>query len=188
MEPFVALESAGAAFAQRLGLVSESDWDTPTPCEGWTVGDLFNHVVGGNVMAVRLLAGASKEEAVRELTAAPDGDPSAAFSSSAEAQLAAFREPGALERIVHHPAMDMPGAQLLGFRIGDLALHAWDLARAITQDEALDAGLVRFVWDGLQPMAPFIGQIGVFGTGPSGDVADDAPLQRRLLDLTGRRP
>ena len=37
-------------------------------------------------------------------------------------------------------------------------------------------------------MAPIIGDIGVFGTGPSGTVADDAPLQQRLLDLSGRRP
>jgi hypothetical protein len=40
----------------------------------------------------------------------------------------------------------------------------------------------------MQPMAPFIGQTGVFGSGPSGDVAADAPLQQRLLDFTGRRP
>ena len=37
-------------------------------------------------------------------------------------------------------------------------------------------------------MAPFIAEIGVFGSGPSGTVAEDAPLQQRLLDLTGRRP
>jgi hypothetical protein len=43
-------------------------------------------------------------------------------------------------------------------------------------------------WEGLQPMVPFIGEIGAFGTGPSGTVAEDAPLQLRLLDLTGRRP
>jgi hypothetical protein len=37
-------------------------------------------------------------------------------------------------------------------------------------------------------MAPIIGQIGIFGEGPSGTVGEDAPLQERLLDLTGRRP
>jgi hypothetical protein len=36
-------------------------------------------------------------------------------------------------------------------------------------------------------MAPFIGEVGMFGTGPSGFFNDDAPLQLRLLDLTGRR-
>jgi len=188
MEPFAALEAAVDSFGQRLGMVGEADWSRPTPCDGWSVLDLCSHVVGGNTMAVRLLDGASTAEAVTDLTTPLAGNPVDAFAATATAQLAAFEQPGALERIVHHPAMDMPGAQLLGFRIGDLTLHSWDLARAIAQSEELDTELVRFVWDGLQPMAPFIGQIGVFGTGPSGEVPDDAPLQRRLLDLTGRRP
>ena len=38
------------------------------------------------------------------------------------------------------------------------------------------------------PMAPFIGEVGVFGSGPSGTVGDDATVKIRLLDLTGRRP
>jgi hypothetical protein len=37
-------------------------------------------------------------------------------------------------------------------------------------------------------MAAMIGHVGVFGEGPSGNVPETAPLQTRLLDLTGRRP
>jgi hypothetical protein len=84
--------------------------------------------------------------------------------------------------------MDMPEAQLLGFRIGGLTLHAWDLARASGGDEALDSELVEAVWAQLSPMAPFIAETGVFGVGPSGEVGEGAPLQVRLLDLSGRRP
>ena len=105
-----------------------------------------------------------------------------------QAEYAAFEESGATERIVHHPAMDIPGAQLLGFRIGGLTLHAWDLARGSGGDETLDSELVEAVWAQLSPMAPFIAQTGVFGPGPSGEVGQDAPLQVRLLDLSGRRP
>jgi len=39
----------------------------------------------------------------------------------------------------------------------------------------------------MEPMAPFIGTIGLFGTGPSGQVDESAPAQMRLLDLSGRR-
>ena len=52
--------------------------------------------------------------------------------------------------------MDMPGAQPLGFRIGGLTLHAWDLARAVGGEETLDADLVEAVWAQLSPMTPFI--------------------------------
>jgi hypothetical protein len=37
-------------------------------------------------------------------------------------------------------------------------------------------------------MAPMLGQTGMFGTGPSGNVPDTADLQTRVLDLSGRRP
>ena len=77
---------------------------------------------------------------------------------------------------------------LLGFRTGDNLLHTWDLARAVGGDETLDPGAVEAVWAVLEPMAPMIPSIGVFGSGPSGSVGADAPLQTRLLDLSGRRP
>lgn len=83
---------------------------------------------------------------------------------------------------------DLPGAEILGFRIGDLTVHAWDLARALGVDEALDAALVALVWERLEPMAPVLGSIGVFGEGQSGQVGADAPVQARVLDAMGRRP
>jgi hypothetical protein len=43
------------------------------------------------------------------------------------------------------------------------------------------------VYENMKPMEPFIGQIGLFGQGPSGTVGDAADVQLRLLDLTGRR-
>ena len=52
----------------------------------------------------------------------------------------------------------------------------------------IDPALAAFVLEGMLPMAPMMGQVGVFGEGPSGTVDDDAPAQERLLDLTGRRP
>ncbi len=73
-------------------------------------------------------------------------------------------------------------------RVADALLHAWDLARAIGADEQLPAGLVAEVWAAMSPMAALIGGSGFFGSGPSGQVGEDAPLQLRLLDLSGRRP
>lgn len=183
------LDVAAGEFGRRLAAVIPADWDNPTPCEGWTVRDLVNHGIGGNVMAAVLLAGASKDEA----SAAVGGesltdDPASAYADSVARQAAGFAEEGSLDKVVHHPAMDMPGGQLLGFRVVDLGVHAWDLAQAIGADETLDDGLVQAMWDVVAPMAPFIGQIGVFGPGPSGDVGEDAPLQQRVLDMVGRRP
>jgi uncharacterized protein (TIGR03086 family) len=188
MDEMALLRRAGSEFERRLTSVTPNQLSRPTPCAKWTVRDLISHVVGESVMSVRLLHGADAEETVSGLDGDILGaDATAAFATAASAEYAAFEEPGATERTVHHPAMDMPGAQLLGFRIGGLTLHAWDLARGCGGDETLDSELVEAVWAQLSPMAPFIAQTGVFGAGPSGKVGQDAPLQVRLLDLTGRR-
>lgn len=189
MEPLDALTTARHEFEQRLHAIADGQWDGRTPCAEWTVRDLVEHVVVGNRMAVRLLAGERFQDAVGDARAEGLGEGVAAsFARSADDQEAALREPGALERTCEHVVGQIPGSQLLRFRIGDYTLHAWDLSRAIGADERLDADLVAVVWEGLQPMAPFIGQTGFFGSGPSGALGEDAPLQDRLLDLAGRRP
>ena len=81
-------------------------------------------------------------------------DPVDARRRSVADERATFAEPGALERTVHHPAGDMPGAMLLGLRTTDNLLHAWDLARAVGGDEALDPDLVTLVWSRLEPTGP----------------------------------
>jgi hypothetical protein len=43
------------------------------------------------------------------------------------------------------------------------------------------------VYTSMAPMAPFISRLGMFGSGPSGEVDKSAPPQVRLLDLSGRR-
>lgn len=82
---------------------------------------------------------------------------------------------------------DMPAHQLLDFRIMDLAVHAWDLARATGGDETLDDDTMQAIWVSLQPFAPFIARVDVFGDGPSGTISEVAPIQVRMLDLSGRR-
>jgi uncharacterized protein (TIGR03086 family) len=188
MDGLDAHDAAAAQLERTVALLEAGKLDDPTPCDEWSVRDLLNHVVGGNIMTVKLLDGATKEEARAAFGEDVLGDdPLGAVRKSNAAASAAMRAAD-LSVIVDHPAMQMPGAQLLNFRTGDLILHSWDLARAIGVDETLDQGPVEYVWEALQPMAPMIGQVGVFGTGPSGDVPADAPLQQRLLDLTGRRP
>ena len=189
MDQLSALGVARSEFDRRLRAVGPGDWDRPTPCGDWTVRDLVVHVLGSSGMAEALFHGCSTEEAAafHVPTAFPD-DPVAAFNEAADAANAAVRRDGALEMTVHHPAGDFPGAVMLGFLVGDYALHAWDLARAIGADETLPDNLVVAVWGEIEPMLPIIGTIGAFGDGPSGTIPEDAPLQTRLLDATGRRP
>lgn len=189
MDGLDALDRGRSEFDRRLRAVRPGQWSVDTSCDGWTVQALVTHVVGGNRMAVALLAGASADAA----GAVPGrdqlgDDPVAEFGQSADDLAASFRAPGALDGIVHHRVGDIPATQLLNFRATDYTLHAWDLAHAIGVDEDLDHDLVHELWETMAPLAPVIAQSGQFGSGPSGDVSADAPLQTRLLDLSGRRP
>jgi hypothetical protein len=85
--------------------------------------------------------------------------------------VACFAEDGALDRVGHHVTGDRTGRDLLPMRILDLAVHAWDLARAIGADESLDDDVVAFLLDHTD-----------------GDAPGEATPQDRLLHRLGRHP
>ncbi len=189
MDADAALAKSTEAFRSRLGAVQDSGLDTASPCEGWTVGDVVAHVIGGNDMAVALVGGCSTDEARNFFSrASAYDDLLGTCETTLDAQLSALGSGLDTAMMVHHPMGEMPAAQLVEFRIGDLLLHSWDLARGIGGDEHLPEDLVARVYGALEPMEAVIASIGVFGSGPSGTLGADADMQTRLLDLTGRRP
>ena len=183
------LHRAADGFRKVVAQVGDDQWDLATPCDAWTVRQLVGHVAAGCQMAATLAAGGTRLDAISVLGVDQLGDrPVEAVDAALDAQQAAFEQPGVDSQVFEHPAGDMPGAQVIRFRLGDLLVHQWDLARAIGADETLDPELVAEVWDGIAPMIPMMATSGVFGTGPSGSLGDDAPVQVRLLDAMGRRP
>ena len=189
MDHHEALDRAGDGFLTHLRAVSDDQWDAPTPCGDWTVKDLAQHLMGGSQMAVVLAGGGSKEDAMAALdTPLDEADPVGGVERVFAAESTAMADPEVLTRTLPHPAADLPGAQVLGFRVADRLVHTWDLATALDDDPALDEGAAEVVWDDLQPMLPVLGSLGMFGDGPSGDVHDDADVATRVLDAMGRRP
>ena len=114
------LARASGEFDRRLRDIAVP-LDATTPCEGWTVRDLLQHVIVGNRIAVVMLEGRSRDEIVlarQELLEEDQigDDPAAAFASSGAAQVAAFSAPGALGGTIHHHVFDtMPARQLATF-------------------------------------------------------------------------
>ena len=189
MDTIEALRRAGDEYRGRLEGVGPDQWDLASVCDGWTVKELADHVLGGNRFAVPLLGGASADAAFSTavLDGAFDGDVVGLYDESAAAQVEAFSAPGALDVEVAHPSGPTDGRTFAGLRTGDLLLHGWDLARSTGQDESLDEDVVAEVWAVYEPRlsGPTGGR---FGDGASGDLAAEAPLVLRLLDLSGRRP
>ena len=183
------LRLATDLFADRLAAVTPEQWTLPTPCTEWTVRDLVEHVTGGSRWAVALLDGRTAADALETALAPGFGDDILDdYRAAAEAQCKGFATDGAMGRPCHHFIGDIDGHTFSWLRIADLSVHAWDLARATGGDERIGDDLVLAVWAVNSPRAQQIATLGVFGTGASGTLGYDAPLQDRLLDLVGRRP
>jgi uncharacterized protein (TIGR03086 family) len=181
------LTRADDGFTERLALVRPHQWTAPTPCAAWDVRALVNHVVGANRRYTMLLHGASAQEVDATRTADHLGDdPVASFVATAAELNAALREPGALARTAHHPAGERTGTQLLAMRVLDVAVHTWDLARAIGADESLDPDVATFALT-LQDTFEDGRERGSFAP-PRGETPADSSAQTCLLHLLGRRP
>src|SRR5262245_18529994 len=135
METTQLYQRALKGFAARLHAVDAEQWTLSTPCHEWDVRVLVNHIVGETLWAPPLFAGRT----VADVGDAFDGDrlgddPVASFDGSAVEALAAVRELGAMDRVVHLSFGDVPGEEYALQLLADLLVHSWDLARATGGD------------------------------------------------------
>jgi uncharacterized protein (TIGR03086 family) len=160
----------------------------PTPCSEWDVRGVLNHVTGGSIMFAECVEnGSISDEEFGRLTSTDlVGDqPSARFGAAADRALAAFGQPGALDRIVTLPFGTMPAGVAANIAVFDLTVHALDLARATGQSTTLDPDVLQAGWEAAQAMlSPELRAGGLFA--PAQPCADDAPLADRLMAYSGR--
>ena len=109
-------------------------WHADTPCDGWDVRALVNHVVSGNLWAAELAVGGTIEGVGDRLDGDMLGPDSACFyDASAKAAAAVFRRPGALEAPYAVYYGPVPGPACAGHRFPGVFIHGWDLAAATGQ-------------------------------------------------------
>lgn len=188
MDMVQALDSSAADFIALVARVDPTQWQDTTPCEQWDVRALVGHVITTTYAYAELLHGASAARTVelrtRQQTLAADDALTAVTDAAARAQ-AAFAEPGALERTVHHPMGDLPGSQLLWMRVVDNVVHGWDLATALHVPAVIDGVLAEDLYQRLAPLADVLMAAGYIAA-PRRPLTSDAVPQERLLTLLGR--
>jgi uncharacterized protein (TIGR03086 family) len=169
--------------------VTPAQYGLATPCEGWDVRALMNHVLGTLSLGAALLGDTPPADnmAPGEL---PDvdlvgDDPLKAYRIGVEALLGSAGG-DALTRSHTTPLGEMRGAMLGGFTTLDIAVHGWDLAKATGQNATLDANLAEVVLGfarqtiTVDSRAPRIG--------PEVPVGPGAPVTDQLVGYLGRRP
>lgn len=190
--PIDQLASTLRTVEQLVATVGEEQWSQPTPCAGWTVRDLVNHVVLGSQTFTGILRGEqapSPEEMGRLRSSDQLGDdPLPAYREAADGLLAAFGQPGVLEQTFPLPIGPAPGIAALHLRIVEMLVHGWDLAQATGQPARFSDDIVEpalaFTQRRLADLPPAPPGQGPFG--PPQPVLDDAPAVDRLAAVLGR--
>jgi uncharacterized protein (TIGR03086 family) len=138
-DPLKLLGRAGSTAEGIIARIPPERLADPTPCTGWNVRDVINHMANGNLRFAASITGAPGPDRGDDVLG---GDPLAAFRDSLGAVLAAFAAEGALQRAYPSPFGELPGAALAMLRTAELAVHSWDLAAATGQPRDLDPDVV----------------------------------------------
>ncbi|MDI3408863.1 TIGR03086 family metal-binding protein [Streptomyces cavernicola] len=178
------LDTAGAQATAVVRGIEDGQLGQRTPCSEYDVRALVNHLTQ---VVVQFQALAAKQNS--EFGETPDAvgrgdDWRERFAEEVRRLVAAWGEPGAEEGTTG--AMNFPARTVGHMVLGDLAVHAWDLARATGQEHAIEPVVLAEVATAYEGLAGPARQAGVLGDPVP--VPADAPEQDRLLGALGRDP
>ncbi|WP_432146192.1 TIGR03086 family metal-binding protein [Streptomyces sp. bgisy084] len=112
--------------ASLVAAVRPEDLALPTPCAGWTVRELLDHMVCENLMATSIAEVTPRADHTADHLG---DDHRTAFADSVHAARAAFTGSGMLHRT--YGPYEAPGAMIVQQVVVELLAHGWDLARAL---------------------------------------------------------
>ncbi|MER7548861.1 TIGR03086 family metal-binding protein [Streptomyces anulatus] len=176
------LESAADRALPVVRGIDDGQLGGGTPCAEYDVRALVNHLFQ---VVVNFQALAAREEVdfgqVPEFVA---GDWRGRFGDETARLVEAWSVPGVEEGTTGR--MGLPARTVGLMVLGDLTVHAWDLARATGADFVPEESLVDELGPGLAAMAPQAREMKVFGE--PFPVGEGASAFERLLAVTGRDP
>lgn len=176
------LEAAAGQAVLVMSGIGEKSLADPTPCAEYDVRALLNHLFQ---VVVNFQALAAREQV--DFGETPDvvtGDWRVRFGEETAKLVAAWAVPGADEGTTGF--MGLPARTVGNMVLGDLTVHAWDLARATGQEFVPDEAVLDEIGPQLAAMAPMAREAKAFGD--PHPVPDGARPFEKVLALTGRDP
>lgn len=184
IDPIAALERSYDELAKVVANLSPDQLAQPTGCPDWDGRGLLNHTLGGGLMYTLVNEGQAATEDAGDVVGA---DPVGAVTRVSVANLASWRADGALAGDRAYPWGTFPASVGLLINLGEIAVHAWDLAVATGQPATIDPDSAQLVYD-LYTNIPMddMRANGVYG--PEVSVPASAPVADRLLGFLSRQP
>lgn len=168
------------AFAEKIAAVSDDKWSAQTPCPDWSARELVRHVVDTQAMFLGFV------DRRPEPGPSVDTDPVGAFAAIRAVMQQALEDPeGAKAEFDGFAGRSTLESGVDRFLCTDLVVHAWDLARATGQDEAID----RAELEKVRVLAESFGEAARSpqAFGPLVEAPADADEQTKTLAFLGRK-
>lgn len=177
--------------SQIVTQAQPDDLTRPTPCAGWTVRDLLEHMIAQHYGFAAASAGRGGDP--EPWRVGRHDDPVGAYATAVEYVLGAFAGPGTLQRSFLlpeiSPTLQFPAAQAISFHFVDYVVHGWDVARSLgipfdVDDDIAQAALfvATRVPDGPERLSPGA------AFRPSVPRPAGATAVEQVLALLGRSP
>ncbi len=183
------LGPAARRLADLVRAVPDDRLADPTPCPGYTVGDLLDHLDGFAVAfteAATKAGDASGSAAIGDASRLGD-DWRDRIPAELDALAAAWRDPAASEGMTYAGGFEMPAAEAGVVALEELVVHGWDLAAATGQPFDAEPDALELVM-GFFESFPDDPEVRGEAFGAPQPVAADAPLVHRALAVSGRDP
>jgi len=184
---------ADEALKSVVGQIRDEQWDTRVPDDmsprqpGMSLRQIINYHAYDDAWVPDVLEGKTIEDVGTRWDGDLLGDhPKLNFTSIVETAVMTVGGFDDLDRTVHLSYGDYPAREYLKHITYFRGLRVYDIAKFIGADPTMPDNLVQGLWDHIAPEAEQWRQMGVFGAAV--EVPQSAPLQDRLLGLTGRRP
>lgn len=130
----------------RVGPPDADAWQRPTPCTGWTVRDLVNHLTSEQLWAPELLAGRTVAEVGDRFDGDVLGDdPIGSAVAAARAAITAMATQLPRGGTVQLSFGETPKEEYAMQLTADNLIHGWDMAAATGGDTQLDPDVVQAV-------------------------------------------
>jgi uncharacterized protein (TIGR03086 family) len=143
-------ERASRQMASLFEAVRPGQLTDPTPCEGFDVGALLSHVVGGTLRIAQVGEGGGPGEPDPHakvdsgVSGVPDDGWCEPYEQARGRFVAAWADDAKLDEPVTVPWGTMPGRFAVAGSVMEVVAHSWDLAQALGRQDLLDPALAGF--------------------------------------------